>query len=104
MNLKLRRGKPSARIVSPGKTLEKKDKAALHTVTVPGASCKAGAKRGRKRLSLGSARAKRNGSVRFSGALARRLRSGRWQVKVSCSYRSKGRRGKAHASSSVKVV
>jgi hypothetical protein len=94
MNLKLRKGSPRASIVSPDSRVKRSDKAALQVVTAPRSKCRATAAKGGKRVSLGAARAKRNGNAAFRGSVGSKLKRGKWTLKASC------RTGKGTASAS----
>lgn len=99
MNLKLRKGAPRVRVVSPAASINRGDKSTLQAVTAPKARCVARAVRGSKRVSLGSARAKANGNVVFRGAVGAKLKSGKWSLAVNC----RTSRGAASDKSSVSV-
>lgn len=95
MNLKLRRGKATARIVSPGRRLKRSEGTRLHAVASPGASCKGQAAKGARKVDLGSAKAGRNGTALFRGAVAKRLGSGRWKLTVTCAAKRKQARARS---------
>lgn len=105
MRLKLREGKPLAKIVSPGAKLAASADTKLKVVTVPGASCQASAKRGAKRIDLGQATdTDKNGLTVFSGRLVAKLKSGAWSLSSSCHYTLAGKSGTTKARSNVKIA
>lgn len=103
MNLKLRKGKPSAKIVYPARTLQSNDGSPLHVVTAPGSRCTASAKKGRKRIKLGSDTADAEGDVTIADKLAKKLGKGKSTISVSCAYKTGKAKGLAKAGAKVTV-
>lgn len=98
MKLKLRRGRPLARIVSPGPRLKRVSDAKLRVVSAPGSSCRASARNGELVVDLGRASdGDRDGLVVFSGRVASKLKPGAWTVTASCVYQLGKLRGIATA-------
>lgn len=86
LDLSLRKGKPAARISSPGARLTRALDGGLRVVTVPGASCRATARKGTKTVALGSARdGDRDGLVVVVRKLRPRLTPGRWTIVATCT-------------------
>lgn len=103
MKIKLRNGKPIAKIVLPKRRISSKDAYNLRVATMPGAKCRASARSRGKRVDLGSANV-RKGSATFRGKLSSKLGKGKWKVSASCSYSYKGKSGTTHASKSLLVA
>lgn len=98
MKVKLRRGRPLARISSHGPRVENASGASLRVATAPSAACRAVATRGTKRVDLGQAAdGNRDGQVVFPGRLAAKLGRGTWRLTATCTYGSRERRGTATA-------
>ncbi len=106
MKLKLRKGKPIARIVAPAPKLSRTDtRTVLRVVTAPGATCTASARSGAAKVALGTAvDTDRNGAVAFTGKLASLLKPGAWKLSASCTYALGAKKGAAADSSSVSVA
>ena len=106
MKLKLRKGRPIAKIVAPAPKLSRTDtRTVLRVVTAPGATCTASARSGAAKVALGKAvDTDRNGAVAFTGKLASLLKPGAWKLSASCTYALGARKGAAADSSSVSVA
>lgn len=88
MSLRLRPGKPRARIASPGPRLAAGTDGGLRVVSAPGAACQASAVRAGRRVALGLARdADRDGLVVVTRKLRAKLTRGTWTLTASCAYR-----------------
>lgn len=103
MKIKLRNGKPIAKIVLPKRRISSKDAYILRVATMSGAKCRASARSRGKRVDLGSASVRR-GNATFRGKLSRKLGKGKWNVSANCSYSYKGKSGTTHASKSLLVA
>jgi hypothetical protein len=100
LKLRLRAGKPAAKIASPGPKLTEETDGGLRVVSASGATCSAVAK-GAKTVSLGSARdTNKDGLVVIVPKLRAKLGAGGWSLVVTCSYPG----GKATASSRVSIT
>lgn len=106
MKLKLRKGRPIAKIVAPAPKLSRTDaKAVLRVVTAPGATCTASARAGAAKVALGRAvDTDRDGAVAFTGKLASLLKPGAWKLSASCTYALGAQKGSAADSLSVSVA
>lgn len=105
MKLKLRRGKPIAKIVVPGSKLARGSKATLRVAAAPGSTCTAIARSGSAKVALGAAAdTDRDGAVAFTGKLAGLLKPGSWKLSASCTYALGARKGTAADSVSVLVA
>ena len=92
LQLSLHEGKARVLVSSPAKTLTKATDSGLRVVSVPGASCKAVASKGTRRVKLGPVRdSNRDGLVVVASKLRPKLAPGRWSIAVSCAYTAAGK-------------
>lgn len=99
MKLRLRAGKPTAKIASPGAKLTEETDSGLRVVSASGATCSATAT-GAKTVSLGSATdTNKDGLVVIVPELRAKLGSGSWSLAATCTFRG----GKATATSRVSI-
>lgn len=97
--LKLRKGKLKPRVLVPSR-FDASQSVALRVVSAPGSQCQASA----GQRSLGSATDKSGrGEARFSGSLGKKLGSGTWKLKISCTAKIGGKSKTAKASKTVKI-
>lgn len=75
---------PNLRLSAPQRTGRRTLGRALVGVTVPGSKCRFTARSGRRGVSLGRARADRNGIVRLPRAKAASLAAGAWRIAGVC--------------------
>ena len=105
MKLKLRKGRPIAKIIAPGPKLARGSKATLRVAAAPGSTCTAFARSGAAKVALGRAvDTDRDGAVAFTGKLASLLKPGSWKLSASCTYALGARKGTAADSVSVLVA